>query len=648
MKPTAYLDSYTLIRIYNAYPGFCDGLELRYDGHGYSYEINEVKDHLELIFNEIDPEKKISIQRYNESCQVEYRLISHTDKFEKDYCPDVYSLGAFYTKKRTFFRFWAPFKDEVELVVSDVIYPMEKKEKGIFEYTLEGDHELEKYHYIMVKDGLRIPVLDPYAYVKTFSDIDSVIIDTNKIDRSKAIPDKCEQPIIYETSVRDFSSYDGLFDNPGKFAAFKEKGLKLYDRSIGTDYLKELGITHLQLMPVLDYDNDKTSYNWGYNPVNYNYFKDEYLINEGGYEQIEEVQSVIRYLHLNNIRVILDVVFNHVYSTGQFIFHKILPYYFYRYEDDRKADGSGLGNELRTESRFMSEYLVMLMKRLVDIYDIDGLRYDLSGLVDIDTIKRIHNECSRDKDFITISEGWVMGSALKDKACNYLNAKCIPESKFFNSFFRETLRGNNEYKGYLMGNESLREEFKKAFMASSVHLDLSQTVNYTECHDDATSCDWYFRKCSNEPFELVKKRLMLNIASTILAKGTPFIHSGQEFFRTKNGIDNTYNKPDEINHLSWYRRLEYADVTEYTKNLIEIRKKLSPYYEKEWKVSDYYEMIVFEVDDLKIFINNCPFHHIYTDGNSYETLFDGNRCTSLYDQGINVNEYSCVIAIKQL
>lgn len=647
MDVFAFLDDYDLIRLYNIQPNFLDGLKVFANHLEVNYEINLYNDYVELhLAKRILLENGIFLFKDGKKISVVYRLVTHTEQFDKEFVPDIKTLGSIHFERNTLFRFWAPFKDGVDLVINGRSIPMAKMSKGIWQVVVRGDNDGARYHYVMKKDGILTSIIDPFSYAKNYEGNESYVVDSERIISDKVTLLKCEDPIIYEMNVRDFSSNFNGFINKRRLTALIQEGAVINSKPVGFDYLKTLGITHVQIMPILDFDNDGSDYNWGYNPVGYNTFKQSYIDAIDPYGQIKEVKNVVNKFHENNIGVILDVVFNHVYQRDTFILNKILPYYFYRFEGHSFANGAGLGNEVRTESKFMSDYIVLMCKRLQSIYDIDGLRFDLSGLMDINTCNNIRKEIIKDKeDFITIGEGWNMGTSLKDdmKAC-YTNAKNIEGYLFFNPRFKRTIIGEDEHMGIIFGDQSYREETKRVVAAYDEYLDAKQSLNYTECHDGYTAFD-YIRALTNDNDEMVNKKARLALALTMLSRGVPFIQMGQEFYRTKMGEKNSYNKGDVVNSINWFKMIENEEAVNYFKELVKLRRNIKEYLDSDnVGFEDYYELIIINIKDLKILINPCPFDHIYNKDIIYETIFDGMKNVEVMDSAINVKAFMVVVA----
>ena len=560
-------------------------------------------------------------------------MISYTNK---DF--NIKKLGSFYSTDKTIFRVFAPESKNVYLVIRNKEYEMHKN--GMyFEIALGGDLERINYYY---KNDTGETYRDPFAY---FSDDKySYVLDSSKFNKDVVHPAKLKDIVIYETSVRDFSCDDSFFgDNKRKFLAFSQDGLRLNDKTIGLDYLKELGITHLQLMPVFDFDLDCSDYNWGYNPLAYNYVSKDYVSNFANpYAYINELREVVNKLHENNIRVTLDVVFNHVYNNVKYDLDKMLPGHIFRYrEDGSLAEGSFCGNEINSEDPFVSEYLCEMSSRYIELFDIDGLRIDQMGILDYETVNHIDEICKNMKrDFIVYGEGWNMGEVLnEEKRAAIINADKIPGIAMFNDYFRDVMIN------YVSGNDSIREDVKKALSGQSNHMNYTQSINYVECHDQYTFFDRMIRFKSEDPIWVSVSRCKLAIGLVMVARGLPFIHSGQEFLRTKNMVQNSYNSSESINKLDWNRRVENDDITKYLKDLIDIRRENPVFINADTKVSfeDYYDCIIYRLDNIMIIINPCQWDYTYKSDICYDVLFDKDGKASYSSDVLNIPAYSLII-----
>ncbi len=552
---------------------------------------------------------------------------------------DIHKLGSLYSPDKTIFRVFSPYYSELLLVIKGHSYYMHKK-GHCFEIALASDLEGARYHF-ETADG--VSFRDPFAYASIGTD--SIVMNRSRFIKEKIAMEEVKTPVIYECSVRDFSSAESY---PGKyrckFLSFTETGLKTKDgNSVGLDYLKELGITHLQLLPVFDFDNDKTDYNWGYNPVAYNYVKPAYLSDpDDPYAYINELRYTVNTLHKNGIRVVLDVVFNHVYSHVKNELGKMLKgHCFRRTANGKLAQGTFCGNEVKSEDPFVRAYIVEMVDRYLDLFDIDGIRMDLMGISDIDTVNLIHQTMRRQKpDFMVYGEGWNMGDALPEtERAAIPNAKKLPGVAMFNDYFRETLIH------YISGNTSIDEEVMRALSADESYLDASQSINYSECHDDYTFYDRMLIYKEEDRKQINQARAFLSIAMVMMAKGIPFIHAGQEFLRTKLGTRNSYNAADEINKLEWNRRDKYAFGPKYLRDLISIRKEHPELYDPktELRFTCFEGCIAYEVSDLLVIINPTDTAQIYFDGQRHEMIFAREGRCSFSGVSIPVSSYSLVI-----
>lgn len=642
-----YLDDYRLIQTKDTAEIANGDLAIFVDDKKIDYELKLVNNNLEILLKE-DYQENLKIYFNGTNYPILPRFITHTRRFEEEYRIDLKQLGSFYNREKTIFRLWSPLSLKAYVVLNDKEYKMDYLSGGLYELVIEGDFDLSLYHYKVLRDKY-YEFNDPFSILNKDNN-NSYVIDINKLLSERIHPEDYQNISIYETSVRDFSSDKNVsFKYPKKFLGLIEEGLKLDGQEVGFDYLKGLGISHLQLMPVFSFDLDSSNYNWGYNPTSFNSLENSYFVSENPYEQLNEFILMINTLHKNNIRVNLDVVYNHVYRVNEFNLEKMLPYYFFRYKDGKIGNASYCGNETRSEAYFLHEYLKLLCKRFVKLFDIDGLRFDIMGILDIDTINDIKQTCKSIKpDFLIYGEGWNMGDILIDsKKAMMANCKELKNVAFFNDVFRNTLRGKdiNDADAYLLGKTELKENVKNLLSGSlNMGFDLDQSINYVECHDNFTLYD----KLSRYDIDIINVT-KLALALTILSRGLPFIHSGIEFLRTKKGIDNSYNCDDDINLIDWQRKNKYIEVSEYFKALLRLRKSLNYYFNDDLQVEfiDYYEVLIYKVENLYIFINPCIFNHIYVDGNEYEIIFNTNGFTKIVADGINIDAFSIVVAYKR-
>lgn len=280
---------------------------------------------------------------------------------------NIKELGSFYSSENTIFRVFAPETKELFLILNNQIIPM-RKSGYCFKAIVQENLEKAKYYY---ENDLGITFRDPFAYYS--DEYCSYVLDKEKFINDRVNLDELKDIVIYETNVRDFScdkSYKGKYAR--KFLAFNEENLSLGNNMpIGIDYIKELGISHIQLMPIFAFDKDNNEYNWGYNPIAYNYVKKDYVFDDDNpYAYINELRNVVNNIHSKGIRVTLDVVFNHVYNHDNFDLDKMLSGRAFRIMDDGKlANGSLCGNELDSNNVFVREYLLEMSRRYLQLFD---------------------------------------------------------------------------------------------------------------------------------------------------------------------------------------------------------------------------------------------------------------------------------------
>lgn len=562
--------------------------------HGDSLQNSSIPQFQEYVFHvsfKMGRVYKI-LDAYGLSCFLDFSKMSLCEEFDDLYYYDGHDLGNTYTKEGTTFKVWAPLSTGIILkIVKDgkvSLYPMERGLKGVYSCYVEGDLELAHYFYLIKHIGNYEISMDPYAYSSSSNGRTNIIVDLNKLKMAPSHLPPLKQKtdaIIYETSVRDFSmsSTSGM-KNKGKFLAFTELNTSTDSGNpTGLDYLSCLGITHLQLMPINDFatvdeNNVQELYNWGYDPAQYNVTEGSYVTDpDDGYKRIREAQQMVEALHSRGIRVVLDVVYNHMHDVNMNALEKTCPHYFFRRNSDGSlSNGSWCGNDLNTTAKMCRKYILHMCKRWQTLYGIDGYRFDLMGLIDITTMKLVDAQAKAiDPSFIVYGEGWNMQTALsEDKRTTIQNNRKTPNLGFFNDFFRDTLRGTNqmESKGYFSGDTYKTNDAIKAMCNFDMFDNISQSINYVECHDNATCYDKLRRSNYDEDKDVRKKRLRLMLAAIILSQGVPFIHSGQEFFRTKNGQPNTYNAGDQVNELDWNRKDLEIDTIQFVQFLTHLRR----------------------------------------------------------------------------
>lgn len=520
---------------------------------------------------------------------LQYRHIVQKPIFDELFSYQGRDLGASYSPQATDFKLWAPISEKVLLHLEEQIIPLQRQDRGVWHTQVLGDLEGKAYYYIHKVNGKWIEVHDPYALSSDANSGHSYVIDRKKISRPihrAASQVKPTEAVIYEMSVRDFSMQkEAGFSQPGKFASLSESPT-VHGHTFGLKYLQELGITHVQLMPVYDFGSvdekhPELVYNWGYDPVQYN-------VPEGSlssdphnpYSRIFELQDAIAAYHKADMSVIMDVVYNHVYEADNYAFEKIVPGYFYRLDERGiRTNGTFCGNDVASEKAMVRHYIQQSVQQWVSLYGFDGFRFDLMGILDIATMKQIAQELKAIYPNIYLyGEGWQMPTGLdSDLLAHQFNAEQLAEYGFFSDHFRDTIK-QTIAQGSRLDKEHATSWLENVLTANvgltgEPHfLAPHQAINYVECHDNATVFDYFDIQNPNINLRqrLANSRLALHIV--LLAQGVPFLHSGQEFYRTKNLIDNTYNLPDDVNKLDWLRSLHYTEDIEFLKQLIAFRK----------------------------------------------------------------------------
>lgn len=513
-------------------------------------------------------------------------------------------LGALYQKDFTEFRLWAPSASQVELILFDGYYGRPKEsikmtrsgDLKYYTHKLQGDHHGLTYRYrLTFIDSTVTETVDPYSKAVTVNGQRSVVVDLDKTNpegwgkRMAPFPSASEA-VIYEMHVRDFtvSSNSGILQR-GKFLGVAEEGtVNPNGSATGIDYLKELGVTHVELLPIFDFQTvDETNekpkqYNWGYDPQNFNAPEGSYATDPyDPFCRIIELKKMIQALHDAGIRVIMDVVFNHVYEVESHSFHKTVPGYFFRYNDNGEfTSGTGVGNDTASERFMMRKYILDSVKYWTEEYHIDGFRFDLMGIHDITTMNSIRGMLDEiDPSILLFGEGWDLYTPLShNEVANHNNAAFMPRIGQFNDGLRDALKGNDfdaGARGFINGAWHMENKLARNFMGGvdfGTYNDPLQLIQYVEAHDNFTLYD---RLIKADPYldeDTIIRRHELATSIILLSQGIPFIHSGQEFLRTKQGVRDSYNKPDSINQIDWLRRDKYAHSVKLVKDLIQLRK----------------------------------------------------------------------------
>ncbi len=514
------------------------------------------------------------------------------DKSFDDFYAYDGDLGAIYTKDETTIKVWAPTADFVNLLIYEgekiIKKTMTLGEKGVYSITLSGDKLGLVYQFEVGVNGEVNITNDPYTYSTTINGEKSVVVNPTI---SNVDYPNINNVIIYELHVRDLSSHPASgIKNKGKFLGLTETGTKTKSGQItGLDYIKSLGVTYIQLLPIYDFSsysvdekNQFARYNWGYDPVNYNTVEGSYSTNP--YDpnvRIEELQKTIDILHKNNLGVIMDVVYNHVFSAGEHAFNKIVPNYYYRYDDEGNlTNGTGVGNDISSERKMVRKFIIDSAKYWAKTFKLDGFRFDLMGILDVDTMNELRDEMKKiNPNFFILGEGWDMGTLDPEIKANQNNANKLKDIAFFNDDFRDAVKGSTFGeigKGFISGNLKQEERLFASIKGGEgirTYTSPMQLIQYVEAHDNLTLFDQISRTNNTEDLATITRRHNLGTTIVLLSQGVPFIHAGQEFLRTKGGDENSYKSSDEVNRLDWDLARKNRASVKLVRELIKIRKE---------------------------------------------------------------------------
>lgn len=515
--------------------------------------------------------------------------------FDRTYYYEADDLGMKADENGASFLLYAPLASSVLLSIrkkdekEPTLYKMKREDTGVWRLLLKGDYLEARYTYRVTNNEVTVETTDPYAKASTQNGEESVVFDFSAFPNDfspEALPilHSKTDAIIYEGSVRDLT-VDSHTDivHKGRFLGLIEKGRKTQGGNpAGFDYFSKLGFTHLQLLPIYDFKTvDETAplkkYNWGYDPA-------QYFVPEGSYasdlsdpfSRIRDLKALVKTYHQAGIRIVMDVVYNHVYEYQTSVFEKVVPnFYFRKRANGQMANTSGCGDDLASERPMVRKMILDACKWWIDYYGIDGFRFDLMGILDVKTIQEIQKMAtSKKKDFMIYGEGWNMGGEVPLPLAHMGNFQMLPEVSFFNDFFRES------GKRLFAGDLGAKEDFKAAFLGScheygyhkARFLSASQSINYLECHDNMTYYDYlrYQRGITDEKELLLRSKM--GVAGVLFSFGIPFIHAGEEIAQSKFGADNTYNKGDEYNKFSYRLLDERKSMALYFEECIRLRK----------------------------------------------------------------------------
>lgn len=583
---------------------------------------------------------------------------------DEQYYYDGDDLGAVIYPDKTVFKTWAPLATAVYLNLyldgegdnRTESLPMEQLDKGVWYVEILRNCDGEFYTYTFEYNHKRLDeTIDIYAKACGVNGQRGAVVDfstTDPKDWEDTPSPECTNPcdaVIYECHIRDFSideSSGVAYLYRGKYLGMSIGGTNCDGVNTCLEHLKELGITHVQLLPVQDFATvdeahpEKGQYNWGYDPKNYNCLEGSYSTDPSDPKcRIREFKQLVQTLHKNGIGVIMDVVYNHTYYTEESAFERSFPYYYHRTTDKgRFTNGSGCGNETASDHLMMRKLIIDSLKFWVKQYHIDGFRFDLMALHDIDTVNAIRAELDKINNRILMyGEGWTGGESpiQADKLAYKWNSYKFGRVGLFNDNIRDSVKGGtfNPYdKGFVSGNRNAVATLKRGIVGSVPHFELrdareacwafepTQAINYCEAHDNNTLWDKLSICAKNDSEQTRIKMDKLSAAIVLLSQGVPFLQLGQDFLRTKPRVlkqgeepndvnifeENSYNSPDYTNAVHWDRKARYFEVFRYYKALIRLRKssrlfRMSMRWEVEqklsfWKMNDE-SFIIFSLFD---------------------------------------------------
>ena len=554
--------------------------------------------------------------RYGESlCAIATDGLFYSDRFEQDYTYDGNDLGAIWSETSTTFKVWAPTAKAVSVklyesgnyAAKDLLstVAMTRGEKGVWMVTVPGNLNGKYYNYSVTFSTYTVEATDPYAKSTGANGDRGMILNLDSTDPAGWSQDispnqgmSYTDAIIYELHVREYTidSSSGVKDEwKGKYLGLTQTGTSYSGYATGLDHLKELGITHVQLMPVYDYNygdeyhaNDWNQYAWGYDPKNYNVPEGLYSTDPfDGSVRVAEFKEMVQTFHENGINVVMDVVYNHAFDGGNFCYNKIVPNYFSRfYGEGNWSNGSGCGNDIATERSMTRNYIVDSILHWVEEYHVDGFRFDLAGLIDTQTINEIADAVHEKYPYVMLyGEGWSSGATAVEDGYSLTtqgNAYAVPEFSFFNDGIRNAIAGDNGNSwGFASGAGDKADAIANYFRASNGWSTTpTQAINYVSCHDNYSLMDKLCISRNGAYWSELARMNNLSAAIYMMAQGTPFIYSGEEVLREKkdakgNRYDNAYGTDDYINKIRWSDLVskEYANVAnDYYAGLVEFRK----------------------------------------------------------------------------
>ena len=550
----------------------------------------------------------------------------YSDEFKNRYHCEL-PLGAFCSSEGTVFRLWAPTAEVVALHLYDngtenglmetILLP--KGEQGVWIYETVRNLDGVYYDYEVTVDGVRRRTADPYARAAGVNGSRSMVLDLRRTDPEgwdmDQAPAKTPENVIYEIHVKDFTWDPACGVTPnhrGKYKALCETGTTLNGDGVhatGISYLKELGVTHVQLMPVYDYGSvdeagHPDQFNWGYDPVNYNVPEGSYSTDPfHGEVRVRELKEAIQALHENGFRVIMDVVYNHTYELDSWLMRTV-PWYYYRQLDNGKeSNGSGCGSEIASERSMCGKYILDSILYWTEEYHMDGFRFDLMGMLDVELMNTIQAELDKrygKGEKLLYGEPWAGGQCAEKPGtllCHKGHMKLVdPQIGAFCDNTRDAVKGGlmDVYATGFVNGGGLDAQWLAQCVrgwAGEVFRSPYQTITYLSSHDDWTLWDKLVytmdRKQDFTGFQpTILRANRLAAAMYFCCQGNVFMLSGEEFARSKEGVKNTYCSPVQLNRMDWSRAWANKNLVNYYRGLIALRMQLPGLQDKSERACD--------------------------------------------------------------
>lgn len=548
-------------------------------------------------------------------CELALYDIYNTDSFGEKYNYDGDDLGVTFAanKQSTTFKIWAPISKEVRLNLYDSGTPSEtnkptktvaltKGEKGVWSVTEQGNLHGKYYTYTIVNKDKTNEIVDPYAKSCGVNGKIGMIVDFDQINaeigwdsvqRPENGPVNNVDASIYEIHVRDMTidSTSGVSAaHRGKFLGLTEEGTTYQGVTTGLDHLKELGISHVQILPFYDYNSvDETKsdgYNWGYDPLNYNCLEGSYSTDPtDGLVRIKEFKTMVKTLLANDIQINMDVVYNHTAESDATNFEKIIPGYYHRLDSNfGYSNGSGCGNEMATDHYMYRKFVVDSCKFWLGEYKLSGFRFDLMGLIDTGTMEEVYAECAKIYDKVMIyGEPWTGGTTTLS-SLEQTNQSTVGGLTgtvgAFNDKIRNGIKGDNTPgTGWVQGNKSSAIPVQSGLMGRfSASIDPNRVINYVSCHDNYTLYDHLNLTLTGDRKAHLSDVYKQSEALVFTGQGITFMQEGEDFMRTKSAgtgsqVHNSYNAGDKVNKMDYSLKAKNIEMFEYFKDLIQMRKE---------------------------------------------------------------------------